>query len=57
MYSATLLTPGNAQPEEGELLGVKRVPVDEVKSLIQQGIIKDGPTIAAHSMMLLRLDT
>ena len=57
VYRATSLTPGNAQPEEGELLEVKRVPVDEVKRLIQQGIIKDGPTIAAHSMMLLRLDT
>jgi len=45
------LTQGNPDPEPFEILSLKRVKVNEVKTMIKNGTIKDGPTIVANSFL------
>ena len=50
VYTARTLHEGKARPEEGEFLKTKRVPIAGMRSMIKDGIIKDGPTIAAYQL-------
>ncbi len=55
VYLATDLTVGEPNRDEGEAGMVsKKVTPAELKQLIIRGVIKDGPTIAATSLLLLK---
>lgn len=47
IYVATELTLGEAHPEDDEDLTLKQIPLVDVKKMIRNGKIKDGPTIVA----------
>ena len=47
IYSAKELRNGIKQGDEDEFINVKEYSLDELKSMIKQGIIKDGKTLAA----------
>lgn len=46
LYLATGLTQGDSHPDEGEYLGLVRMPLDEAVQKITEGQITDGKTIA-----------
>ena len=48
VYLAQKLTKGEAQPEAGEFLEIKKVPIKQIGLMIHQGEITDGPTICAY---------
>lgn len=56
VYIADNLTKGDAKPEENEFLEIKKVPIDEVKRMINAGKIKDGPTIVAYHLYETHLE-
>ena len=47
MYLARGLTPGQSDPEDGELLKVFTLPFGEAVAMVRDGGITDGKTIAA----------
>ena len=51
IYIATGLSRGEPDPEPFEILEVKKVPLEDVKTMIKDGTIKDGPTILANSAL------
>jgi 8-oxo-dGTP pyrophosphatase MutT (NUDIX family) len=57
LYLARDLTPGSSSPEDTEVLALRRMPLDEVHALIQQGVITDVLTVTAIlRVLLMRLD-
>lgn len=48
VYTARTLHKGKAQPEEGEFLQLKRIPLATMNRLVKNGTVKDGPSIAAY---------
>lgn len=55
VFLAEGLSAGVAEPEEDELIEIKRVPLSEVLSMIDQGQIEDGKTLI--SVMLFARNT
>jgi 8-oxo-dGTP pyrophosphatase MutT (NUDIX family) len=53
VYLATELSPGIAAPEDTEELRVRRIPLEELYSLVQAGTVTDAITVAAVFRMLL----
>lgn len=54
VFVASDLTAGKSQPEPSEFLLLKRVKFSEVKEMIRDGKIKDGPTVTAFYYFLNR---
>lgn len=55
VYLATGLTQGSPEREESEAdMQVKLVTLSELEKMIIEGVIKDGPTIAAVGIMKMR---
>ncbi|KKR72179.1 MAG: NUDIX hydrolase [Microgenomates group bacterium GW2011_GWC1_41_8] len=50
------LTQGEAEPEAGEFLEVKKVPIKQIGLMIKNDEIKDGPTISAYQFLILKKD-
>jgi 8-oxo-dGTP pyrophosphatase MutT (NUDIX family) len=48
VFSAKKLTQEKTEPEPGEFLRVKQVPIKQVGLMIKKGEITDGPTITAY---------
>lgn len=57
VYVAKDLIEGKPQPEEGEFLRTKKVSISDVRKMINQGKIKDGPTISAYYFLHNYLNT
>lgn len=57
IFIATELTEGNSQPEPFEDLTSKRVKLTDVKKMIRNGKIEDGPTIVADYFLHEYLNT
>lgn len=55
LYLAQDLTQGQAQPEQGELLTLKKFSLGEVAAMIKKAEIIDGPTICAFHLLTLYL--
>lgn len=53
IFIARDLSPGAASPEDTEVLRVKRMPLEEVHSLIQKGEITDALTVTGILKVLL----
>lgn len=51
VFLASELTYGEAHPSDSELLETKKVAILQVFSMIEEGVIKDGPTIAAAQFL------
>lgn len=51
VFIATYLTEGDPKPEPFEFLQTKKVKLSEVKTMIKNGTIKDGPTVLANSFL------
>jgi 8-oxo-dGTP pyrophosphatase MutT (NUDIX family) len=51
IYLAEGLSIGESEPEDDEYIETKRMPLKEVKALIQDGTIADGPTIIALHLL------
>ncbi|MCR4263946.1 MAG: NUDIX hydrolase [Candidatus Roizmanbacteria bacterium] len=56
VFLAQELSQGEARPEAGEFLEVKKVPIKQVGLMIKNGEIKDGPTISAYQLLNLKKD-
>jgi hypothetical protein len=57
LYLARDLIPGSSSPEDTEVLALRRMPLDEVHSLIEQGVITDVLTVTAIlRVLLMRVD-
>lgn len=55
IFLATNLTEGKSEPEDSEEgMKVKKVTIVEFQEMIARGDIKDGPTIAAFGMMIVK---
>ena len=53
-YMATGLTPGCVNQDEDENIEVVMVPLQDVNEMMASGIIQDGKSIAALTLVLLR---
>jgi 8-oxo-dGTP pyrophosphatase MutT (NUDIX family) len=54
VFEATGLTPGETDREHTESdMRVARVSADEFRTMVRDGRIKDGPTIAAYGLLAL----
>lgn len=50
LYMATELRAGDAHPDEGEYVDVLRLPLTEALSMVMNGTIRDGKTVAGLLM-------
>ena len=48
VYVVKNITEGKNQPEEGEVLSIKKIKINDVGKMIKDFKIKDGPTIVAY---------
>ena len=51
IFIARNLTQGESEPEENEFLKIRKLKINEVGRMIENGKIKDGPTIVAFHFL------
>ena len=54
IFTASGLTEGIAEPEEDEYIDTKRIKLQEVRRMMREGIMIDGPSIIAFHLLLER---